>query len=347
MSNTEGFSVAPTNAVDPNAVLPKSIRDASERINAMYSPPASPPQAPQPQPQVTAPVTTPVAAPLPEPPAVVAADPNMTPEQMAHAVRSANGRYSVAMQTVGSLQETLSAMSQENAALQALVKGQLPSTGQTAPPPAVTRLTPEDMATYGEELVDFTKRAALEAVSPELARLAAENERLKKQVTKSNVTTMNGYLDAEVPGWREINSNQDFKNWLRLRDVYSGRVRNDLLKQAYDSGDHVRVAVFFKGFLQEVGGSNPPPTPVPAPGGYAPVPAQTAAVSLESLAAPGRARPASGSIPGLPAEKPIYSHADIGAFWQRVRKGYYANDLAEKDRLERDIFAAAREGRVR
>jgi hypothetical protein len=66
---------------------------------------------------------------------------------------------------------------------------------------------------------------------------------------------------------------------------------------------------------------------------------------LESLAAPGKAR--TSAQPNAPAEKQIITTADVNAFYDAVRKGYYNGREAEKNALEQELFAAQREGRVR
>ena len=51
----------------------------------------------------------------------------------------------------------------------------------------------------------------------------------------------------------------------------------------------------------------------------------------------------SGSVP---SGKPVYTHAQIAELYARHRKDAYAGREAEWNRIEADIFAAQREGRV-
>lgn len=43
----------------------------------------------------------------------------------------------------------------------------------------------------------------------------------------------------------------------------------------------------------------------------------------------------------------VYTRVDVAKFFDDVRKGVYKGREQERDRIERDIFAAQREGRIR
>jgi hypothetical protein len=85
--------------------------------------------------------------------------------------------------------------------------------------------------------------------------------------------------------------------------------------------------------------SAPSSQPAPAP--------REPAISLTSLAAPGRARPATGGNASLPADKPTYTRAQVKQLYEQHRKGAYVGREAEWARLEADFFTAQREGRYR
>ena len=119
-----------------------------------------------------------------------------------------------------------------------------------------------------------------------------------------------------------------------------------MLNAAVAGADAPKVLQLFKDFLAEAAatGMQAPTAQVeqqveqPAP--------RTPAVSLETLAAPGRARPASGDSQ-VPTEKPIYTRAQISKFYDDSRKGLYAGREAEYRATEADMQAAQREGRIR
>jgi len=69
-------------------------------------------------------------------------------------------------------------------------------------------------------------------------------------------------------------------------------------------------------------------------------------MTLDTLAAPGRATHATDANSSQDG-KPVYTHAEIKRFYNDVRRGAYAGRDADKARIEADMFAAQREGRVR
>jgi hypothetical protein len=65
---------------------------------------------------------------------------------------------------------------------------------------------------------------------------------------------------------------------------------------------------------------------------------------LEKQVAPGRSRGA--GAPANPSQGKMYSPTDITKFFNDVRTGKYKGREQERDRIERDIFAAQRENRI-
>jgi hypothetical protein len=249
------------------------------------------------------------------------------------------GRYEQGQRTLGSMQEQMSELGNELGRTQTLLNQ---PRSQPKPPPAPL-LTDEDRAAYGPELVDMVQRAAREAVSPDLTAVQQQNNQLRQQLTHQAQAGVYQNLDQEIPHWRDINSGERFKAWCRLPDLYSGVVRGKLLNDAFRAANSPRVLQFFRGFLAEevATGQQPAPLPSPAPA------ARTAAVPLETLAAPGRANPASGQSSAVPADKPTYTRAEVKGFYDNVRKGVYAGRDADRARDEALIFAAQRDGRIR
>ena len=263
-------------------------------------------------------------------------------EQEHHRYLSMKGRYEQAAQTIGSMQEQMQQMGDELMRLQRMVtqQRQIPPAPPTPRQPLVTD---KDLEAYGPELIDVVKRAALEAVSPELARLNQTTQQVRQTVVKQSQDGVYQQLANAIPNWSEINQSPRFKAWAGLRDVYSGEVRSKLLNAALQAADAPRVVAFFRGFLAEEQATGQ----APEPQHEAATPRQ-AAVPLEMLAAPGRAKPApGGTMPGSPADKPIFTRAQISEFYTRVRQGAYNGRDADKARDEAMIFSAQKEGRVR
>jgi hypothetical protein len=177
-------------------------------------------------------------------------------------------------------------------------------------------LTQKDVNDFGYELLDVAQRAAQHAVGPELQRLHEENQELQDQLTSTAKTTIDQYLDREVPNWRQINVDERFHSWLLQPEPYSGIIRDRLLKDAAHAANAQRVASFFKGFLREEGVAGQ------APAGQAP------------QRTPRRA----------PSGKPIYTRPQIEQMWARRRKGEIGDEAWA--RWEHELIAAGREGRI-
>lgn len=348
--------------VDPNVVLPPRFAAAAAAADALHKqvygdqnapaeppaapvePPAEPPAAAAPaEPAPAEPPAPPPAAPPAEPPATPPADNDVSPDQWRHRYLSMKGRYDQASIQIGHLQEQMTALGDELMRTQQLVRQAPPERQQPKPTPQ-KHITDKDTETYGEDLIDVARRAALDAVSPEIEGLKGENQQLKQKLTQTAKQTMYDQLSQAVPNWRQINQHPRFKAWVSLPDVYSGSVRNKLLNAAVQAADAPRVIAFFNGFLREeqATGQSPQPTPAPA---AAPAP-RDPALDLAGLAAPGRAKPASGDS-HVPAQKPIYNRTQIAEFYRDVRQGRYAGREADKAKEEAAIFLAQREGRVR
>ena len=355
---------------DESIVLPESVRRAAAAAEAIHKQayqtpdaPAAPaadasaptpasPDRPEDRPIniVAEPAPTPPVPPVtaqqqpPAPPVVPAAPDPATPALPAdweHRYNSMKGRYEQASHTIGSMQHQMQEMGDELTRMHALLSktGHNPAAPNTSTQPLITE---EDVKAYGPDLIDVVRRAAVDAVRPELSAVEQEiqkqNQRNSREARQRLYTT----ITDTIPNWQEINRNPRFLDWLRLRDVYSGAIRQAMLKQAFQGADAPRVIAFFKGFLDEEVATGQVPAPTPEPHA-AP---RIAAVPLATLVAPGAARPATGDTQ-VPVDKPIYTHAQIATFYNDVRRGAYAGRQEVKDRLEHDIFAAQREGRVR
>lgn len=347
--------------VDPTVVVPASVRRATELAEAahkaVYGDPA--PAAPAPDaipvpadPAVTPPATpaaeaTPPATPAeptppPQPAAPAAPAEPVSAEEWQHRYNSMKGRFEQSSQTTGTLQEQLREMSDELMRVNAVLNqrhAQPEPQRQVAPKKLVTKA---DVDTYGPELVDLIQRAAVEAIAPELQHQRREIQQTRQRVASN---TVHQALASAIPDWEQINENPRFLSWCNKRDIYSGQVRSEMLTKAFQAADAPRVIAFFRGFLtEEAATGNALPTPTPSE----PATPRVAAVPLESLAAPGKARPASEVQPSaMPDGKPVFTHKQVADFYTQVRQQKFAGREAEKQRIEQSIILAGREGRVR
>lgn len=270
-----------------------------------------------------------------------------------HRYKSLDGRYRVSQNQLRELTGQVTNMQRVMATLQAGAPSAPVATEHTFKP----LVTDEERSEYGEELLGVVGKRAQEVFSPELAALKAEFEGLKKQVGHvGNAVVMDArgrmeqtldddsQIGAAATSWRDINADPKFLDWLRLPDPYSGAIRHVLLTQAYEQNDTVRVARFFKGFLTEEAVLDPAMgQPHSQPGNTSQGNPPAPRVPLEKLAAPGRAKSAASN----PAEKPIITRSEIAAFYADVAANKYRGKDAEKNSLEKQIFEAQNEGRIR
>ena len=178
----------------------------------------------------------------------------------------------------------------------------------------VAWLTQNDVDNYGSELVDFAQRAAAHALAPTVQNLEHQNAELRQRLAQEARHRLDSQVAAAVPEYQTIDRNPAWHRWLLQYDPLTGLVRQRLLDDAIASGSAARVIAFFRGFQREGRGSD-------------------AQVS----------RPARAAVP---SGKPIYTPDRIKQLYEQRRKGAYTGREAEWNRIEADIFAAQKEGRV-
>jgi hypothetical protein len=206
-------------------------------------------------------------------------------------------------------------------------------------------ITNKDVEEYGDS-IEVMRRAAREEVSAANQQIA-DLKRMVMQLQANVVPKVEGVvqrqmlnaeqmfwseLSLEVPDWREINANQNFHSWLLEVDPLSGVTRQTYLDAAQEQLDARRVAGFFRTWQSLNSGSVAQQT------------RNVAATQLEKQIAPGRGRTAAGTTTGNDTK--TYARGEVAKFFDDVRKGLYKGREQERDRIERDIFAAQREGRI-
>ena len=243
------------------------------------------------------------------------------------------------VEQVGSMQRMMDQMAMQPS----LVRRPSPTRAPRACSPT-TRST-----TSAREFLDVVGRRAEEVFAPRAQAYEREISQLKQQVAgvggyvaRNARDEMMGVLDADVPGWRDVNMSDGFKAWLALPDPYTGGIRHELLKAAWDRNATSQAKAFFKGFLAEEAALAPAraaPAPAPARANGAPP-----RPSLEDFAAPGRAKSAATS--DVPAEKPVYTRKQITTFYTDVAAGRWRGREDERKQLDHSISLAVVEGRI-
>jgi hypothetical protein len=224
------------------------------------------------------------------------------------------------------------------------------ASGQAAPVAGTKLVKDEEIQEFGSDLYDFIRRTAQEAVGPDLdaklrpvqqqveeARSAASEVARERALTKRDKVF--AALERAVPNWQAVNTDEGFLAWLDQADPYSGFRRGDLLKQAFERHDAPRVVMFFEGYRAENAAVTPPSPTAGAPD-------SGSRQRLDELVAPGTVRAGSAGAPNE-AGKRVWTQKEVAAFYHDVTTGKFRTRADEKARLEADIIAAGREGRIR
>lgn len=336
----------PKAPIDPNVQLPPAVRRAAELAESFYK---QQPTTPAPNKEdVVQPGAEPPPAPVaadpaqPEPPPPPAAPEPVEPDTDASFERryaSQQGRIQALNKELRDTRAMQGQLGQELANSTRFIRELQARLEQrdAAPPPRL--ITPEEQSDFGE-FIPIAQKAAREVLDPKVQALEQEVQQLRHNQTEIMRGGVWSSLDQRVPEWRSVNNSPEFKQWLSLYDPISGYIRKALLDEAFANADAQRVVNIFSGFVA-ASAARRPATPSPAPAST-PATASTKvpAVSLETLAAPGRAR----SAPGVSAaDKPVYTNQDFTALYERRRRGLIQQD--EFDAKERDMFAAMKDGR--
>lgn len=364
---------------DPDVVIPAAVKAAAARAEAIHkaaypepapaephsngaplpdegarggSPAGAAPGSPTPSSVAPAPTSVPSVAPA-QPPAQQLQPPPQ-PDDWEHRYRSMAGRYDRAQDSIRQMAEQITNLQNVLATVSSQPSEPVPRELR-----AESLLSQEEVSEYGSEFLDVVGRKAREAASPLVQQLENKIQGLEQQLgqvggnlAQTARLRMFSELDQALPAWRQINEDRKFFQWLALPDLYSGAIRHNLLRSAWDRNDTARSLAFFRGFLTEEAAVDPAyqaldnPAPRVQPNGsQAPQPLpgqQNGKIPLEQFAAPGRAK----SAAELPAEKPFISRAQISKFYADCAANKYRGDEAERVRLEKMIFDAQTEGRI-
>jgi hypothetical protein len=217
-----------------------------------------------------------------------------------------------------------------------------------APAPVSEAVAPladdsDDRDTYGDDFIDLVDRRVERLVEARVSKLEPQIAKVQTEVTETRLQTAQKqvYMElvAAIPDWKTINSDEKFKEWLRVPDGYTGVPRMDLLQGAFNMGSADRVIALFQGFIRETA---PPPAALPTP---TPRTRGNGRANLADLATPGATRTAS---PGShePLEPVPVTRKEIQTFYADAARGVYTNRQEDYAMIEGRINTAVAQGRV-
>lgn len=229
--------------------------------------------------------------------------------------------------------------------LEQLLASMTAKPSEQAETPAEKLITEQDIEDYGDS-IDVMRRVfreeagALKQENAQLrqmlqqmqANVVPKVQQLSQRQAVSSEQAFWAELQTAVPDWQDINTSREFQSWLLEVDPLTGVPRQTYLEDAQRNLDARRVVNFFAAWKGQAGVPNARSTRT----------AQSAS-ELEKQVAPGRGRSGGNKTAGEPK---TYTQEDIKRFFTDVQKGKYKGKETERDRIERDIFAAQREGRI-
>jgi hypothetical protein len=214
-----------------------------------------------------------------------------------------------------------------------------PEAGPLMDPNLSSDFTPEELEEFGPALIGAMRKAARSEIKPLAQQLEGQQQRIQAGFTQATTDIAQSSRDtlyermnsdSEMAGWVETNKSQEFLDWLHQRDLYSGESKQDLLTQAFERNDFLRIKAFFTGFKRDTTRQT------------GQEPARMAQSNLETLVAPGR--PAqSGAATGA-SDGRTWTQTEIAAAF-RARQNGKIDDKAWPG-IKADIFAAEREHRI-
>lgn len=271
-------------------------------------------------------------------------DPNS--ETYAQKWRTLQGMYNAEVPRLNQQNREMSQRVQQMEQLLASLSAQQANTASQQSVPVEKIVTDKDVEEYGESL-DVMRKVSREELIP-VAQRVAQLEQLLQQMQTNVVPQVQAVahrqqmsaeqqfwaeLTATVPNFRQTNDNPEFQSWLLQADPLTGITRQTYLDDAQRSLDARRVANFFRAWLESTGQAT-----------VAQSAGRTSNSELEKQVTPGRSR--STGTPTSSNQGKVYAPQDIQKFFNDVRAGKYKGREQERDRIERDIFAAQRENRI-
>jgi len=208
------------------------------------------------------------------------------------------------------------------------LEGMLAGMGEVKPTAASadSSIDDESVSNLKTEYPDIYS-GVVSLVRSELASVTQNMDTRFKDVETSSTRTSQGQfhalLDTRVPGWREINDDPQFMNWLQGKEKYSPYSRHELLLAAYDKLDLETVSEFFTDYAAATGKKL----------GY-----------KQKLTAPSSSPRA--STPKHDPNKKMYTQKEIQDFYKNVATGRIKLDPAKQKEMEDEYMSALQEGRV-
>lgn len=142
-------------------------------------------------------------------------------------------------------------------------------------------------------------------------------------------------VDAAVPNWKQLNTDQGFLQWLGVVDSMTGISRHAYLSDARANLDAGRAIAIFQAYVQETGGSvTPTGTSAAQVQSHSELERQVTVESTKRSSAPSSGQ-----------ETRTFSQKDLDKLYADYRRGLYKGKEAEFQVKERELLEAINSGR--
>ena len=196
-------------------------------------------------------------------------------------------------------------------------------------------VTDADVQAFGEDLIEVQRKVAREVASEfrgELDAMRAENEQLREQLTTTGTQVSEASFEQRlyrmVPDFQAVNADDRWIGWLNEVDPLLRAPRKSVAQDAFNRGDAEAVAHYIGMFKASVAPAEQP---------------SDKAAELEKQIQPNRS---ASNAPVSPQAK-TYTDAQIQKMFQKSAELSSRGQREEATKLEAEIDAAYREGRVR
>lgn len=269
-----------------------------------------------------------------------------------HKYKVLQGKYN---KEVPRLQHELRSVSEENDQLRQRLndmEATIASFKAAKERPQPPDISEEEREQFGDDLIDLISRVSKRDLLPEIEKRLKDVDGRVKQVDQKVASTEESMAESKrretlealaraVPDWEQQNEDPKFLEWLNDEEPSVGVPRGRLLTHAFQANDANRVIWFFKGFQKENAADTTDATPSPEK-------KKEPQQKLDDYVAPGSPKTGTASAPNESGKR-VWTRDDIKAFYAEknefVKKGKKLPDKLVK--LERDLFKAQTEGRLR
>jgi hypothetical protein len=199
-------------------------------------------------------------------------------------------------------------------------------------------VTDADVEAFGSDLIEVQRKVAREVAMEfrgELDAMKAENEELRKQLNATgnqvSEASFEQRLHRMVPDFQEVNVDPKWIAWLNEVDPLLRGPRMTVAQEAFNRGDAEGIAHYVSLFKATLKSADVEPTPNKA----------------EEIARQVQPKRSASSAPAASQQGKLYTDRDIQNMFKRAVELGSRGQPDEARKLEAEIDAAYRDGRVR